>query len=168
MALVCVDTNILIWGVKKTATPGQEHMIDRAQRFLAILRVSDNIILVPDIVVGEYLLNIDPSDHRSHVLYLQDEFAIAPYNTLAARHFARIWHANTTSGLLTELKQQDNPYISRRMLRADCMIIATAMAAGASELYSHDPGLRKFAENHIKAFDLPDIPINGTKTDQDS
>jgi len=34
MAVVCLDSQILVWGIKQQATAGQEDMIPRANAFL--------------------------------------------------------------------------------------------------------------------------------------
>lgn len=34
MSLIVIDTQILIWAVKREATPGQEPMIEKAARYL--------------------------------------------------------------------------------------------------------------------------------------
>lgn len=42
-------------------------------------------------------------------------------------------------------------------MKADLMIIATALAKGASCIYSEDSGLKKFAQDYIDGKPLPNI-----------
>ncbi len=37
MKLVCLDTHVIIWGIVKQATPGQENMIQKAKNLFEFL-----------------------------------------------------------------------------------------------------------------------------------
>ena len=54
-SIVCLDTQIVIWGVKKQSTPDQSEMILRAEYLLEKFLSSGTKILVPSIVVAEIL-----------------------------------------------------------------------------------------------------------------
>lgn len=53
--IYCIDSNIIIWGIKKQATDGQEEMIKRAEQFFLHADEYDDIILIPSIVLAEIL-----------------------------------------------------------------------------------------------------------------
>jgi hypothetical protein len=70
-------------------------------------------------------------------------------------HFARIWQDRDQRGVITLLKQRDRA--TRAELKADCMIVATAVAQGASCIYSHDDNLAGFANGQIDVRRMPDL-----------
>ena len=53
MALICLDTQILIWGIRKHAELGQEGNIPRAENLIEILTRSKDNIIIPSIVCAE-------------------------------------------------------------------------------------------------------------------
>lgn len=59
MNLVCFDTQVLIWGVKREASENQEHMIARTQYLIEQCEEKKYKILIPSIVVGELLMGTD-------------------------------------------------------------------------------------------------------------
>jgi len=133
MNLVCFDTQIIIWGVKRQATPGQEDNIDKAKC------EKDGIdIMVPSVVVAEILCALEPGLH-----------IVPPFDTQAALHFAEMWR--------NKKQLKDESGISRAEMKADYMITATAIARGAKCIYSQDAGLKKFAQDYIDVRPLPSI-----------
>jgi predicted nucleic acid-binding protein len=155
MRVVCFDNNVMIWGIKEQATPGQEYMIDRTKRFLAHLDKQGDKAMLPAPIVGEFLLNVDDDFHSMTINLLQRSFIIQPFDLQAAALFARIWRKHARRETLQELQSAGNV---RGKLRVDCMIVAIAAAKGAACIYSHDDGVRKFSSGFIDCFDIPDIP----------
>jgi hypothetical protein len=64
MALICFDTNILIWGIKEQSGKGQEEIIPRAKDFISSLD-DETTVLIPSIVVAEILMPIPKELHSS-------------------------------------------------------------------------------------------------------
>lgn len=155
--LVCLDTQIMIWGIKEQATQGQTDMIPRAKRFLVDLDQKGTKVIIPAIIVGELLLRVPPELHLMVLNLFQKGFIVVPFDLQAAAHFARIWQANNDAAVIQELSQEDK--LTNRQIKADCMIVATAVAKGVDCIYSHDKGLRKFAKGHIEVKEMPDIPL---------
>ena len=58
MGIVCIDTHIVIWGIKKQATKGQENMISRAESFLNWLDENKKKIIIPVPVISELLVPV--------------------------------------------------------------------------------------------------------------
>jgi len=152
--LVCLDTQVLIWGVQERARTGQEEMIPRAKYLFSELTRTQTKILIPSIVVGEFLLGIPLDIHGKTLSNLGESgFITPPYDLQAAARFAALWKAREKKGLIEKIKEE---YEARRtQLRADCMIIATALAQNSSCIYSHDRRLRAFAGDAIHVYDLP-------------
>lgn len=155
MKLVCVDTHILIWGVRERAEDGQEPMIHRTKAFIEWCRSNKTTIMVPSIVVGELLTAIEPEHYAMVVNLLESGFDLPSYDAKAATLFARLWREKQESGLVATL--QTEMQATRQELKADCMIVATAITRNAQVLYSHDGKLKKFANGNIEVREIPEL-----------
>jgi predicted nucleic acid-binding protein len=153
MKLVCVDNHPLIWGIREYAADGQEVMIHRTKAFFEECRKSKTIIMVPSIVVGELLTAIEPKHHPLIINLLKSSFQILPYDTQASALFAKLWREKKESGLVDDIKYELQA--TRQELKADCMIVATAIAKKAAVIYSHDKKLKKFANGNIDVREIP-------------
>ena len=153
MDLVCLDTHILIWGIKEEATPDRVEMIPRAKYFFSELTKAKTKALVPSVVIGEFLLKIPASAHVTVLNLMRETFITAPYDLQAAARFAALWQERSEGNFIKRL--QDELGATRAELRADCMIVATALAQNASCIYSHDRKLKTFAGDAIPVVELP-------------
>ncbi|MEM9214632.1 MAG: PIN domain-containing protein [Cyanobacteria bacterium P01_F01_bin.150] len=145
MNLVCFDTQILIWGVKQQATPGQEANIEKARHLIQMCDENNIRVIVPSIVVAELLCNLPKKIHNDFRQLMQNRFIVSPFDTQAALHFANMWQSRSTN----------RGGISRSEMKADFMIIAIALAHKAECIYSEDDGLTKFAKDYILVKPLP-------------
>lgn len=122
MDLVCFDTQIIIWGVKKQATPGQEGNIEKA-KYLIVMCEKDGVkIMVPSVVVAELLCALEPKLHSAFSELMHRRFIVPPFDTQAALHFADMWR--------NKKQIRDESGISRSEMKADFMITATAFTRG--------------------------------------
>jgi predicted nucleic acid-binding protein len=151
--LVCLDTHILIWGMQEHASPGQEDLIQRAKYLFSELTQAKTKALVPSVVIGEFLLGIPVTTHPTVLNIMRQTFITAPYDLQAAARFAALWHEREASNLIKTLR--DERQATRAELRADCMIVATALAQQAACIYSHDRTLATFAGDAIPVLELP-------------
>ena len=155
MDLVCLDTDVVIWGIKGEATPGQEDMVPRAKAFLKNLDDKGTRVLIPAVVVAELLIKVQVGLHSDVLSFFQRRFIIGDFDLPASSHFARIWQTRMDDQTIPSLQSAG---VFRTKLRADCMIVATAIAHGASCIYSHDRGVHRFAEGHILVAQIPELP----------
>jgi predicted nucleic acid-binding protein len=153
--MVCIDSHVMIWAIKEESAPGQEFMIPKAKAFLKWLDKTDVKVIVPSVVVAEFLMRIPPEIHTTINNLIQRNFISPPFDLQAAAHFSRIWQARKSQKVLQDLIDNGK---TRQELKADSMIVATALARGASLIYSHDEGLKKFAEGYIRVLEIPDVP----------
>jgi predicted nucleic acid-binding protein len=152
MNLVCVDSHLLIWGIKSEATLGQEKMIPIAKGFIKHLNDEHTKVMIPSIVVAEFLLKIPPTAFQTITNLIDMNFMVVSFDAKAACKFAEIWQQrfNEVKHSLTEPKTRD-------ALKADSMIVATAVANNAQCLYSHDEGVKSFAKGYIPVEEIPFI-----------
>jgi len=159
MAVACFDTHILIWGIQEKARAGQEDMLDRTRALLVQIEKERTQVIIPSIVIGEFLLGIDPTEHPRFEEIIRRRFAVFPYDLRAALEFSRIWHKKQDAEAIAELKASG---ATKNELRADTMIVATALAAGATIIYGHDDRMRKLAEGFIAFQDVATLMIQKT------
>ena len=164
MSLICVNNHLLIWGVRNEATKGQEDMVAKAVRYINFLDEQKDDILVPSVVLAEFLAGVPDERSAAVLAVMEKRFKIAPFDTPAAVIAARIWRKMKLENpaLLDELKQAGD---SRTKIKADIQIIATAVARKAAQIISHDAGLQKLAIGLIDAVPIPDIPTQGSLFD---
>ena len=136
MRVICLDSHIYVWGVKGQASEGQEDMIPRAKNFLHLIEENQPLVIVPSVVLFELLMPIAPQDHMQFVGRFRSNFMVVPFDVPAARLAAQVWHTRTDDGVIEDIRK--NPEASRKAIIADCQIIGTALAHGASCIYSHD------------------------------
>lgn len=155
MALICIDTQVLIWGIREYASAGQEPMITRAQHLFDSLGKAGQRGLIPSVVVGEFLSGLPEASHAAVVNLVRAGFVTAAYDLKAAAIFAKLWQAKKDDGTVSQLRSAG---ASRQEIKADGMIVASAIAHRAAHVVSHDPHLRRFAVGQIEVQDLPPLP----------
>jgi predicted nucleic acid-binding protein len=157
MSLIVLDTQILIWAVKREATPGQEPMIEKAARYLEHLDKCKDQMIIPSVVVSEFLANV-PDERQAAVLKaLENRFMVIPFDMLAAVEAARIWRINS-SGNVPLVQQLKADGFKNAKIKVDLQIIGTALARKAARITTHDEGLIKNAWGHLEAGPMPDLP----------
>lgn len=152
---ICIDTNILIWGVKERCTPGQEDMIERARLFLDSL--DDYDVYVNSITIAELLCGIEDEAKANELkTILLKRFKIINFNTNSATIFAKLYSKkNNHIEILNEIDK--NYHKSRQAIKVDYQIIATAISNNCEHLYSHDKGLSTFADGKIEVKEIPEL-----------
>lgn len=154
--LVCIDNHILVWGIRREATPGQEKMIKRTGLLLEYLEENDALIIIPSVVVGEFMVRVPPDKHKKVLAVLEKRFQIAPYDTAAALIAAQLWiEKNKGSSRVSDDLREGLKDPSRIKLKDDCKIIATAIKCKADCIYSEDDGVQKFGQGKIEVRDVP-------------
>ena len=146
--IVAVDTMILVWGVRKGGT---EEENQRARWLFIALDKDEAQIIVPSVTVAEYLTLVEEDKRSGVAQQLADRFIIAPLD---------LHSSIVAASLFVEEKKrrQGARPNSRKVLRADSLIIATAFTHGATKFYSNDADCRKMAKRIMAAEDLPDQP----------
>lgn len=155
MSIVCFDTHVLIWGVKKEAKPEQECKIEQAEYLIQKLHTESTSVIVPSIVLAEILCGVDPSKQGRFTNALYSLFRIVPFDAPASAKYAQLWHS---LGNEKRLQIREEEGITRRVLKADLMIVATALSRKAWCIYTEDGPLKRLAEGHIEVAHLPEPP----------
>lgn len=111
---------------------------------------------MPSIVIGEVLCGVTRDDEREEFHSLTNEFMTAPYDVPAALKFSRLFGrgASSKQAEVKAIRDSGVAATSRDGLKADLMIIATALAHNASILYTHDEEMIRLANGLIDARDF--------------
>ena len=149
--IVCIDTHVLIWGIKKDSASSQKMMIDRTINFLEWLQNEQQRIIVPAPVLAEFLMRIPFEEHSRISQEIQSKFMVLSFDTACASVYAHIWQKNKNNGL-----PSDN--VGREKMKTDSMIVAIAVTNKAKILYSEDPDIQKFSKGFIETRNIPVIP----------
>lgn len=151
--IYCLDSNIIIWGIKKQATAGQEEMIPRAEQIFARADEYEDYLVIPAMVLAEVLASETPHIRGRYLEIISKSFIIAPFDIRAALKYAEILH--------DRFEEVKNIAIAtntpRQKMKVDHMIIAIAIVNNANCIYSTDSGLKAFASGLIDIRDVPPI-----------
>ncbi|MEL6779389.1 MAG: PIN domain-containing protein [Cyanobacteria bacterium J06597_16] len=153
MEIVCFDTQVIVWGIKQKATPGQEDMVAKAKFLIEQCKKEETAILIPALVVAELLMPLPTEEYGTFTALLHKNFRVIPFDTRAAAIFANLW--KDWQKKKNKLPDSFLSQATRAEMKTDYMIIATALAQGATCIYSEDRKLKKFAEEHLKVVGLP-------------
>ncbi|MBN2563934.1 MAG: type II toxin-antitoxin system VapC family toxin [Phycisphaerae bacterium] len=127
----------------------------RAKWLFESLEDEGSQIVVPAVALSEYLTKVDRNQQKGVVASLGTRFIIAPFDVKCAALAAFLF----SEGQGVVKKGQKG---SRAMLRADSLIIATAVCHGVSIFYSGDKDCRKLAKRvpQLTVLDLPTVPLS--------
>ena len=155
--IICFDTNMMIWGVRGMASPGQEEMVVRAKRYLEFLEKSKHRVIIPAPVFAEYLVFYSDAEREQQGTEFERHFRVMPYDYHAAKVAARISHDRPRLEAI-----QDEFGKSRQAISVDVQVIAIAAANKADVLIAHDGSMRKLAEGIVTAVDIPSVETQAT------
>ena len=144
--MICaLDTQTLIFALDPKSA--DRDLRRRAKLLIDRLESTKTTVIIPTVVVAEWLVGIDAADHGRFLAELQKRFLTPPLDLRASALAATLWQRHRALPRANQVK--------RSILKADVLIIATAKAAGATRLYSHDADCRAVAKLVMEAFDLP-------------
>lgn len=144
--LVALDTQILVWGLKKK---GNEGLIQRAGWLITQLDQEGAQIMIPSVVVAEYLKHVPENDQIGFLAEVNKSFYTPPFDTKCCTLAYSLWEQGARG------RPKGKPH-ARICYRADTLIVATAKVYGAERFYSHDTDCRRMAARAgLQALDLP-------------
>lgn len=156
-----LDTQVLIWGVQEISSPSQGDMVPRAKLFIDHLSTLKNVrVILPSIVVGEYLAGVRPEEHDTVIQQFRRRFEIVPYDVAAAACAAQLWRKHKAESI-SNAGREVLPIVpcDRTALIADIQILGTAMTRQVTWIFSEDPHIQRLSEvsGRIAALPIPDV-----------
>jgi hypothetical protein len=83
MKIVCIDTQILSFGLVKIPPSGNEHLVYLATDFLKWVEQQNFTVILPTIVVSELLIAVPVEKHASVLKLLQRDWRIVQFERFA-------------------------------------------------------------------------------------
>lgn len=157
MSLVCLDTQILSFGLLKKKPRGNEHLVHAAEDFIDWLDKRGDRILLPTVVLAELLVAVPADEARDVLQLIRKQWQIASFDPPAAVKFAELRRNTLARADLRRMANPDTPGATREALKADLMIIATAVTHKAEVLYTHNDHVISLAQGAINAFKFTDV-----------
>lgn len=148
--MIAIDSQVLIWAVKRTATPNRVHMIDRAVAFVESAELTRDKIMIPSLVASEFLVRYSEPERGTALAKLQSRFFVAPTDAKAAWIAARMFADKAA----WDKSRVDDGY-SRQWIKTDIAILATAVAHQATIMYIEDDPLFNLAKNLSTYITMP-------------
>jgi hypothetical protein len=150
--IVAVDSMTLVWGLRNIGTQTQ---CRNAGWLLDQFTRCKTQVILPSVALSEYLTAFDPAQHEAVKETLGKRFLFRDFNADCAPLAAKLFR------LGSQMRVKNDPG-GRAVLRADCLIVATAHVNGAGCLYSNDSGVLALANTIIAGFgrDIPEPPTD--------
>jgi hypothetical protein len=158
--LVCVDSQIFIWGIKKQSLPTQADMIPKAIKLIDWLIDNEYKLLLPVPLLTEVLSPVPVNEQHLVLSLIDKKFQIAPFDNIAAYKCSELIYNSLKQQELVEYREQH--LVTKNKIKFDCMIAAIAITRKAACIYSEDPDIKKFAGGHIT---ISSLPLLGNQTD---
>ena len=161
---VCIDTHIFLWGLKRNRyAPNPPELLERCDLLFKKLDKEKCRLFVPTVVMGEAMVLLNETERISLLYSLAEkELRLASFDLKAAQHFAIIQSRNLD---IVKKMKEDKNYTAKH-IKADIMIIASALSVDADLIYSNDAGLIKLARGFIDVYEVP--PLNELNEPQQS
>lgn len=156
--IVCIDSHVFIWGIKKQPRPEQVEMVERTEKFFDWADKNKVQIIMPSVVIAECLIPEATDTHAAYLEAIHEIFIVANFDERAALIYAEI--AGSKWGDLKALASDNG--IRREKMKLDHMIVACAIANGATAIYSTDPDVIRFGKGVIEVKEIPYYPIQNT------
>jgi predicted nucleic acid-binding protein len=155
--LVCIDSHIVVWGVKEQANEEQQDMIPKTKAFLRWLDEQNKRILIPAPVIAEILSPVPPANHPLILNLINKRFIVGTFDALASQQCAK---------MIYEKDPEIDKYIKegkipKRKWKYDYMIASIAVVNEAECIYSEDPDVHKFWDGYIDVRNIPSIREQG-------
>lgn len=156
--IICLDSMVCVWAIKKQANEGQKENLDKAKYLLEIIDGNKWQVIIPTVVIAEILM-VEPVENYQPILdIINKNFIIADFDTRAATKYSQILNDKFVE---SKAIAKDNN-IGREKMKIDHLILACALVNGATSLYSHDGPLKTFATGLISVKELPTRSIQET------
>lgn len=127
--MISIDTSILIWGIREHVQTGREDMIDRAKWLIRDHKDRGIPIMVPSVVLAEYLATFDNQSQVEQREIIGRNFFVAPFDNKAAWLTGELYD----KARIKSIQQGGTP---KQCIHADLKILATAIAHSATTLYT--------------------------------
>jgi predicted nucleic acid-binding protein len=147
--LAMLDTMICIWAFKREATAGQEDKIRQARALISSLEDEGYEVGISAVTLSELMVSLSDETRVAFSQSIQNALCVYAFDVRASIEAARLF--KTRFGSKAERSG------GRKVVKADCQIAGTALASGATVLYTEDVQLQKILSPHLMTKAMPPI-----------
>lgn len=152
---VCIDSNIIIWGIKKDFTGDQESMVAWAIDFFDWLDSEGIEVMVPELVLAEIMAPEEPSQREVLRNYIEENFIVGSFDSIAVDKFAELMYNH-----YPDVKYMvSSGEVRKDKMKFDMAIAATAIVQGCDCIYSHDKKMAKVCKGFIEVKEMPRLSM---------
>lgn len=146
--MYALDTSVLIWGIQGFESEGAEGMASRAKSFLQHLEKEGETVAVPAPAVAEFLVGLPADQRQGALLVLKRNFFVPAFDFDAALVAADITPA---------APEGEDPQVPKQRAKVDVMIAASAIAAGATHLVTHNTSdFARLSQHSLRIIEIPE------------
>lgn len=140
-------------GMSSDALPIAKKTTAKIQLYLHTLREDGGSVILPSLVMAEYLVKFDQKDWELLVESLLSQILIIPFDDAAAQCFAKIRRDVSLDAIRTSTGQ------SAPCMKIDCLIAAMAISHGANEiLTSNRKDFNSISSVKLRVININDLP----------
>ena len=152
--LLCIDTNVMIWGILKNGkTEEEKHMIQKASSFFSNGFNEGKTFAISVITFSEFMTGIPAAERDPFIELISKNFILLPFSENAALKCADIFRE--------QFPKVKSAYHGKRgILRPDIQILASAVVFGDGniKLITEDKAFQELAAKYISVSGLPEPP----------
>lgn len=149
---------MLVWYIKKQCTKGQEEYLEKADYLFNYFEKNNILIVIPSLVVGELLGNIEDEDEREGYFdYISSNFEIAQHDIVSARKFTELRLKLSKTNAKSYATENNIP---KCLMINDYNICAVAISSGCDAVFSHNlKDFEHFADHQILIYNLDYVDV---------
>ncbi|MEM9452269.1 MAG: PIN domain-containing protein [Cyanobacteria bacterium P01_E01_bin.6] len=138
--IVCFDSNVIIWGfIQESDTTNADKISKSIHLIEECSRLEVNVV-IPSIALAEVISGCKSKKTAEKIhSEIFKSFRVVPFDSMAAFQYSELWRVKKKSQ-----KGKNKIEGTRNTLKADCMIIATALSAKAHCIYTGNNEVEKF------------------------
>jgi predicted nucleic acid-binding protein len=154
--LAFLDAMTLIYALDETADPDRQ---SRAKAAIEEHQAKGGLFCIPSVALAEFLAKLPSELHDEWMAEVAKVFQVYSFCEEEAKTSAEL-HQSHFDRLKGVYSKERSAQGGRRALKADIMIVATAIANGGKVIISNDPLVKQLAKGRIEAQDpLPRQPL---------
>ena len=161
--MICFDTTPFIWGMQSSSDDEAtlNENFRKMRLFLERLASENQRIMIPTVVLAEYLVKVPVEDHAAEVNRIQAIYRVFPFDVKAASISADIGGSLTYQSTVNQFAETQHVTReeARQLVKVDVMIVATAIANNAERIISEDPHIRSIAGTRIPVDPIPPVDV---------
>lgn len=155
--IVCIDSNICIWGIK---SEGDATKVANAGKFLSELEEKKIKMLLPMPVIIELLSHLRDDIQKNEILSLLDNrnIMVKPLDKIAALKCGELLFKTFTDEEIIKFRKYHK--VEKAKIKYDCMIAAIAIVNKCDCIYTDNiDDLERYSHGQIKINGLPVYPV---------